>query len=62
MLNRHVLILNQNYEPMTVCTARRAIVLVYLGKAELIEKYDFLCPVGHTTASGTQHCTVKPVR
>lgn len=41
MLNRHVLILNQNYEPMTVCTARRAIVLVYLGKAELIEKYDF---------------------
>ncbi len=41
MLNRHVLILNQNYEPMSVCSARRAIVLVYLGKAELVEKYDY---------------------
>ncbi len=40
MLNRHVLILNHNYQPMTVCTARRAIVLVYLGKAELVESYD----------------------
>lgn len=37
MLNTHVLILNQNYEPLSVCTARRAVVLVFLGKAEIVE-------------------------
>ncbi|MBM3262039.1 MAG: HNH endonuclease [candidate division Zixibacteria bacterium] len=35
----HVLILNQNYEPLCVCTARRAVVLVMLGKAEVIDTY-----------------------
>jgi 5-methylcytosine-specific restriction endonuclease McrA len=33
----HVLVLNQNYEPLNVCNARRAIVLVDGGKAEVIE-------------------------
>jgi 5-methylcytosine-specific restriction endonuclease McrA len=37
IINRHVLMLNQNYEPLTVCTARRAIVLLFQGKAEMIE-------------------------
>ena len=32
-----VLVLNQNYEPMSVCSVEKAVVLVYLGKAELIE-------------------------
>lgn len=32
-----VLVLNQNYEPLNVCAARRAIVLVDLGKAEVLE-------------------------
>jgi 5-methylcytosine-specific restriction endonuclease McrA len=40
ILNSNVLILNQNYEPLSVCSARRAFLLVYLGKAELIEKSD----------------------
>lgn len=40
MLHRNVLVLNQNYEPLSVCTVKRAIVLVYLGKAEIIEKHD----------------------
>lgn len=40
MLNRSVLVLNQNYEPLTTCSVRRAIVLVYLGKAEMIEVRD----------------------
>ena len=31
-----VLVLNQNYQPLNVCNARRAIVLVGLGKAELM--------------------------
>jgi 5-methylcytosine-specific restriction endonuclease McrA len=37
MLNHPVLVLNQSYEPLTVCRARRAIVLIYQGKAEMIE-------------------------
>jgi 5-methylcytosine-specific restriction endonuclease McrA len=37
LLSTPVLVLNQNYEPLSVCTARRAVVLVYLGKAEIIE-------------------------
>jgi 5-methylcytosine-specific restriction endonuclease McrA len=36
-LNAKVLILNQNYEPMSVVNVKKAIILLYLGKAELIE-------------------------
>ncbi len=36
-LIRPVLVLNQNYEPLTVCPAKRAVILVFLGKAEIIE-------------------------
>lgn len=35
-----MLILNQNYEPLSVCNVKKAIVLLILGKAELIEKSD----------------------
>ena len=38
MINGRVLVLNQNYEPMSVCSARKAIILLYLGKAEMVEK------------------------
>ncbi len=34
--------LNQNYEPLTVCSARRAFVLLFQGKAEMIETADGL--------------------
>jgi 5-methylcytosine-specific restriction endonuclease McrA len=37
--DRHVLLLNQNYEPLSVCRARRALVLVLLRKAEPVETY-----------------------
>ena len=37
MLDRHVLLLNQNYEPLSVCRARRALVLVLSRKAEMLE-------------------------
>ncbi|MEO0075786.1 MAG: HNH endonuclease [candidate division WOR-3 bacterium] len=40
MLKREVLVLNQNYEPLTLCRLRRAVVLMYLGKAELVESYN----------------------
>ena len=39
MVSEHVLVLNQNYEPLSVCTARRAVILVFLRKAEIIDKY-----------------------
>jgi 5-methylcytosine-specific restriction endonuclease McrA len=32
-----VLVLNQNFEPLNVCTWRRAFVLVSVGKAEVLE-------------------------
>jgi 5-methylcytosine-specific restriction endonuclease McrA len=32
-----VLVLNQNYEPLNVCNARRALLLVHGGKAEVLE-------------------------
>lgn len=35
--NSAVLVLNQNYEPLNVCNARRAFVLVDRGKAEVLE-------------------------
>lgn len=41
MTGRHVLLLNQNYEPLSVCRARRAIVLVMASKAEPLESYDY---------------------
>jgi 5-methylcytosine-specific restriction endonuclease McrA len=37
MINWSVLVLNQNYEPLNICRVRRAIVLVYEGKAEMLE-------------------------
>jgi len=36
-LNRPVLVLNQNYEPLQICTARRAMNLIWLGRAQLVE-------------------------
>ncbi len=38
VLSKFVLVLNQNYEPLSVCNVKRAIILVYLGKAEIIEQ------------------------
>ena len=37
MVNFPVLVLNQSYEPLTICRARRAVVLIYRGKAEMLE-------------------------
>ncbi|HZO90294.1 MAG TPA: HNH endonuclease [Chthonomonadaceae bacterium] len=35
-MNQEVLVLNADYEPLNVCNLRRAIVLVYLGKADVL--------------------------
>ena len=37
LVNTSVLVLNQNYEPLNVCHARRAFVLLDRGKAEIVE-------------------------
>jgi 5-methylcytosine-specific restriction endonuclease McrA len=37
MINNPVLVLNQGYEPLNICRARRAIVLILQGKAEMLE-------------------------
>ena len=36
LINSPVLVLNQDYQPLNICNARRAIVLVGRGKAELL--------------------------
>ena len=36
-MNDRVLVLNQDFSPMAVCTVQRAFVLVYMNKAELIK-------------------------
>lgn len=37
MLNGKVLLLNQNYEPLTVCSVRRALLLIFGGKGHAVE-------------------------
>lgn len=40
--NRRVLLLNQNFEPLTITEAKKAICLLYLKKAELVAVYEGL--------------------
>ena len=35
-ITQEVLVLNADYEPLNVCNIRRALVMVYLGKAEVL--------------------------
>jgi len=49
-----VLLLNVNYEPLNVCTLRRAMSLLIVGKAEILHERD--APLA--TAGG---CVVAPV-
>ena len=39
-MSQEVLVLNSDYEPLNVCNLRRAIVLVYLGKADVLHERD----------------------
>ncbi len=36
MINRRVLVLNQDFSPLSVCSVQRAFLLVYLEKADLV--------------------------
>ncbi len=49
MINLPVLVLNQTYEPLNICRVRRAIVLLYRGKAEMLENGSgFIQSASHT--------------
>jgi 5-methylcytosine-specific restriction endonuclease McrA len=49
MTNGSVLLLNQNYEPLNVCSLRRALVMVLGGKAEILENgRGFIHSVNHS--------------
>jgi len=37
MVNSPVLVLNQTYEPLDLCRVRRAVMLIFCGKAEALE-------------------------
>lgn len=37
IVNSPVLVVNQNYEPLNICRVRRAVVLLFHGKAEALE-------------------------
>ncbi len=37
-LNKHVLVLNTTYEPINICTVKRAIILIFKGSATMIEE------------------------
>ena len=39
-LSSQVLVLNNSFQPVHICSARRAIILAMLGKAEILEYYD----------------------
>ena len=40
LLKSAVLVLNANYSPMTVCTAKRAITLYFLDKIDVLSNYS----------------------
>ena len=39
LFSSRVLVLNQSYEPLTICSPQRAIALIFLAKAEILETY-----------------------
>lgn len=40
LTSRNVLVLNANYMPLTICSAKRAICLIYLKKIDILLNYD----------------------
>ncbi|NUQ70814.1 MAG: HNH endonuclease [Chthonomonadales bacterium] len=48
-MDQDVLVLNSDFEPLNVCHARRALVLVFLGKAEVLHARDWTLGTVHGT-------------
>lgn len=51
-MGNEVLVLNSDYEPLNVCNVRRAICLVYKGKAEVLHEETVLFPASDAIPSG----------
>jgi 5-methylcytosine-specific restriction endonuclease McrA len=52
LIHKPVLVLNQNYAPLNVCTIRRALVLVLRQKAEVLSDYgSFVISAAHEFAA-----------
>jgi 5-methylcytosine-specific restriction endonuclease McrA len=47
LAHHEVLVLNSNYEPLNVCNMRRAVALMLLGKAEVLEHRDHPLATAH---------------
>lgn len=58
-VNTAVLVLNQNYEPLNVCDVRRALVLIFGGKADVLEQHNHAL---HTTQRAFQAPSVIRLR
>lgn len=54
-MNGQVLVLNQNYEPLNITNMRRAVALLHLGKAEVVETLD------HVLSSTRWQCAAPSV-
>src|ERR1700727_799200 len=54
-----VLVLNATYEPINVCTVRRAVVLLLKEKAEVIEQGDW--ELRSATATMSRPVVIRPV-
>lgn len=39
-MSHEVLVLNSDYEPLNVCNLRRAVILLYLGKADVLHAHE----------------------
>ena len=52
-----VLVLNASYEPLNVCTVRRAHVLVFKGKAEIVEEHEL--PLRSATSTFTRPHVIR---
>jgi len=56
-MSHEVLVLNSDYEPLNVCNLRRAVILLYLGKADILHTHDgdtgpgFVTDEGHYVAA-----------
>ena len=48
-INSPVLVLNQNYQPLNICNAKRAIVLLGQGKAEVVIKGKLALHTQHSS-------------
>ena len=48
-MNEPVLVLNRNFEPLNVCNTRRAVGLLMVGKAELVENGRGHIRTAHST-------------